>query len=808
MFSNYLKTAWRNLWKNRTFSTINIGGLALGIAAFLLIMSYLAFEYSYDDYNANADRLYRIPMEIVEKGQVETKPQTFAFTYPAVAPALKHDFPEVAEAIRFRKQWGVVKYQNEKFLEDDFLFFVDPGVLKMFSFDFEKGSSQTTFSDLNDAIITTSTAKKYFGDADPIGKPLTYNKEDYIVKAVVKDLPENSHLDFHILLNYNKYVQLVKNFGGDAQNSWNWSDFYTYVLLKPGTNANTLQAQLPAFALRHMGENMQHDGFKITFNVQPLKDIHLHSKYDYEWTGNGNFTYLKYLGIAGFFILFIAWINYINLSTARALDRAKEVGVRKVIGAGKRQLIRQFLTESLLINFAAVLLGLAIYSLSLPYFCRLVGLQVASVSLPGTQFSLLLCAIFLSGALLAGAYPSFILSSYSPLEALKPAGTGTISRRNKDLLRRSLVIIQFFTAILLISGAIGFYKQLHYMSSADLGVNVSQTLTLNQPIGLDSTKTDLVSSFVNELASYPGVSSVTQSTSIPGSEIGGSSGFTTLHSTEDKRCRDYGIDNKFIDAYGLELLAGRNFTTDRSGKITNIILNETAVNVFGFGSPAKAIGQQIRDNSNLYTIIGVLKDFHQKSLQNDFDPIVFYPEYSYNMSNFSIKFNTTDLKGLMAFVKQKWTARFPDSPFSYNFLDDIFNAQYKSDQLFSTVLWLFTLLAIIVASLGLLGLSLYTVAKRSKEISIRKVLGATVFQITRLIVKDYLKLIVIAAIPAIPIAYYVLRNWLDDYAFHISIGLWFIIAPVAMIGTIAMTTVLYHSIRAALGNPVKNLKTE
>jgi putative ABC transport system permease protein len=546
----------------------------------------------------------------------------------------------------------------------------------------------------------------------------------------------------------------------------------------------------------------------VTFNLQPLKDIHLKSKYNYEFAGNGNLVFVKYLGLAAFFILFIAWINYINLSTARALDRAREVGVRKVIGAGKYQLIRQFLTESMLINLLAILSGIMIYFLTLPSFCRLLALSEADLTIPMLPLLTIIGIVFFSGGLLAGVYPSFILSSYSPLQALKQSVAGSIAGNNKNLLRKSLVVIQFFAAIMLIAGAIAYYRQLRYMSTADLGIDISQTLVLHQPISLDSSKSNRIAIFVNDLERHPGIQSVSQSSSIPGSEVGGSSYITTLHSKAQKLCRGYDIDNKFIRDYHLDILAGRGFTTDKHGPETNVILNQAAVSALGFSSDDAAIGEKIKDGISLYNIIGVVKDFHQKSLQSNIDPIVFYPGELHDMSEYSIKINTPDQKGMIDFIHREWAAAFPDSPFSYNFLDDVFDAQYKSDRLISLVLGLFAVLAIIVASLGLFGLSLYTITKRAKEISIRKVLGATVYQITRLIAKDYLGLILIAALPAISVAWWVLNGWLDDYAFHISLGWWFIVSPIALILAVAMSTVIYHSLRAALNNPAKNLGSE
>ena len=808
MLRNYLKTAWRNLWKTRTFSAINVFGLAIGIAAFLLIVSYLHFEYSFDDYNVKKDRIFRVPMEVTELSQSLAQSERYAFTYPAVAGALRRDFPEIEETMRIRKQWGVVRSGNNQFVEDDNFLYVDTSIFRMFTYEFVAGDAENAFRELNDIVITSATAEKYFGALNPLGRKLTYNKEDFVVKAVIKDPPTNSHLHFHILANYNKYVQDVAKSGGDAQNSWGWSDFYTYALLRPGADPGKIQAQLPAFARRHMGDRMKESGILVRFDLQPLKDIHLRSRYQYEWPGNGDLSYLKYLGAAALFLLVIAWINYVSLTSARAIDRAKEVGVRKVIGAGRVQLIRQFLMESLLINLLSVVSGLIIYWLSLPAFARLVELSTGQLALPDVEFWVLVAGIFLLGTFLAGAYPSFILSSQTPLQSLKPVTALAADRSNKGLIRRSLVVLQFFAAIVLISGALGLNRQMQYMSKADLGLNVRQTLILHQTIGQDSSKTRLIASFIHDLESHPGVLSVTASTSVPGSEVGGASRFHTLYSDAEKTGRDFGIDSKFIPDYGITVVAGRNFTTDKLEPVTNVILNEAAVRVFGFKSNEAAISERLMAGTTPYKVIGVIRDYHQKTLQNVIDPIVFYPEDQHNMSDFSIKINTADAKALVDFARAKWLGAFPESPFVYRFLDDVFNTGYKNERLFSTVLWLFTLLAVIVASLGLLGLSIYTVAKRRKEISIRKVLGATVLQIVRLVAKDFILLVLLSALGAIPLAWYLLQNWLRDYAFHISIGPWFFLAPVLLIVSIAMCTVCYHSLKAALTKPVKHLKEE
>src|SRR5688572_7679631 len=413
MIKNYFKTAWRTLWKNKTFSAINIFGLSVGVAAFLLIINYLRFEYSYDDHHTRKERIFRVPMVVAEK---DGKEQTFAFTYPAVAPALKKDFPEIAEAARFRRQGGIVKYGDLKIIEPGTLYYADSSLFNIFSFRFKKGNAITAFKELNDAVISEATAKKYFGEIDPIGKALHYRDEDYVVKVVLEDIPANSHIKFNILLNYSKYIQLTN---GAANTSWGWSDFYTYILLRPGTNVTALSSKLAAFAQRHMGDDMKQHDYEVAFHLQPLKDIHLRSEYDYEMAGNGNLSYLKYLGIAALFILFIAWINYIYLSTAHSLDRSKEVGIRKVVGAGQFQLVRQFLAEALFLNMLAIVMGIVIFRLTLSSFSTLVEKDISSLMVSDWRFWVFVIVVFLLGTLLAAFYPAFVLSSFQPVNSIK-----------------------------------------------------------------------------------------------------------------------------------------------------------------------------------------------------------------------------------------------------------------------------------------------------------------------------------------------------------------------------------------------------
>jgi len=808
MIRNNIKSGFRNLWKIKTFSTINIVGLSLGIAAFLLILAYLRFEYSYEDFNAKKDRIYRVPMEITEKGEKE---QTFAFTYPAVGPALLKDYPEVETMARFRRQSGVITQGETKLLETGAIFYADKSLFTIFSFPFIKGNSSSVFAQLNEVVLTETTAKKYFGNEDPMQKTIRYKQQDYVVTGILKDLPANSHLQFAMIFNYDKYVQIAKSFGGDAENSWGWSDYYTYVLLKPGTDAKALQKKLTGFSEKHMGRQMKEKNFQVNFTLQPISEIHLRSTYDYEFPGNGNLGYLKYLGIAAFMIILIAWINYVNLSTARALDRSHEVGIRKAIGATRKQLVYQFMTESVIVNFISITLGIVAYFLFLPYLTNLLE-KSGNVLQPGNlQFWLYIIGFFILGTLVAGFYPSFILSSFQPVKALKNEQSSA-KGLNRNLLRKSLVVLQFTAAIILITGAIGFYRQLTFMSKKDLGVNIDQTLLLFQNINLDSSRISSINSFTDELKRNKAVVSVTSSTCVPGQEVNGSSSFTLGKSPAEKRCRVFGIDDVFIPNYKLQLVAGRNFANDPALVDTttsaNVIINETAARVFGFANPAEILNRELYSGELKLRIVGILKDYHQESLKTKFDPIVFYPETDINRNVYSIKLESKNYPEVLESIKKIWTARFPDSPFNFAFLDERFNAQYKNDRQFSVILWWFTALAIVVAGLGLFGLSLYTIAKRKKEISIRKVLGADVLQVILLTSKDYIKLVIIAGVFAIPVAWKILNNWLDQYAFQIPVNLLMFLIPFTLILLIAAITISFQSIKAALANPAKNLRTD
>jgi putative ABC transport system permease protein len=804
MFRNYVKTAFRSLIKQRAFTLVNVLGLSLGMAASLIILNYLNFERSYDDFHQKADRIFRVPMQITEKGG-ET--QTFAFTYPPVATAMMKDFSEVENAVRWRGQNGVIQVGDQSFLEKFSLFFVDRSIFDIFSFQFAKGNAASALKELNEVVLTESAAKKFFGTTEAIGKTIRYRNENFVVKAVLKDLPQNSHLQLEILFNFDKYIQLVESQGGKIRDNWGWSDYYTYVLLKPNVHAASLQAKLPAFAERYKGEDMKTANYTVQFDLQPLKDIHLRSPYDYEMPGNGNFKYLNFLALAGLLILIIAWINYINLSTARSLDRSKEIGIRKVVGAMRGQLIRQFLVEALLINVISAVGGILIFQASMPCFQDLVGKKIPGFSFTDWPFWAALGSLFLLGSLLSGFYPAFVMSAFRPIQTLKGDAVLAAGKNGNNTLRRILVVGQFAAAIVFIAVIVGLYQQMQFMQRLDLGFNMHQTLVVQETMPVDSAEAIKVNAFLSELKRNPAIVAASASTDIPGKEVGNATTFWPKNSKNEKRCRTLGVDPTFIADYGLKIVAGRAFRENFAAEKTTVILNETAAKILGFATPEAAIGQLITYSDGDLTVVGVLSDYHQESLREEYDPIVFYAGTNF-WEYYSLKVNSSDMPGTVAMVEKTWKSFFPGSPFEYLFLDDYYNQQYKIDRQFNTILWCFTVLAIVVACLGLLGLSAFVLSKKSKEISIRKVMGASISQIVWLVTKEYFRLILIACVLALPAAYGLMHRWLESYAFRINIGWWFFVLPLVAIVLITALTVSWQSVRAAAANPVKSLRSE
>ncbi|WP_149240018.1 ABC transporter permease [Dyadobacter sp. 32] len=822
MLKNYLKIARRNLWRNKTFSAINVFGLAIGIAACFFIFEYVYFESSYDRFNKNATNIYRIPISY--SGSMANVPTTAA-NHPAVGPAMKADFPEVTDYVRVVSvslfmNASTMSYEplnaTPKTFNESKIFLADASFFKIFSYPLVYGDPKSCLTEANTIAISAAEAKKYFGSQNPIGQILKMNgRMPMKVTAVFKDIPENSHLKFDMLISF---ATVGPDWGKDV---WTWPEFYNYVVLAPGTDVKKLEAKFPAFIQKYLGAKMKELSFGNTFQLQPITDIHLNSNYLKEAEANGSEKEIYFLGIIGVFILFIAWINYINLATAKSMERAKEVGLRKVVGAEKQQLIIQFLLESLIVNMLASFLATVIILAFVPFFNDFIGKDIStgffSTGLGGRPiFWLSATGVFAFGALLVGAYPAFVLSSFLPAAVLK----GLIIKSNKGIsLRRVLVSFQFVLSIILISATLIVFKQFNYMRNGSLGYKKDQVLIVKSPAIADSTIGSRYNFFKSELKQTASVIGATTTSDIPGSMIRYRNSVRRANQDQSHNFTSYlmEIDENFIPAYKIELLAGKNFVaSDSSGlnmKSNNkIIVNEEVVKALGYKSAVEAVNQDVLfrlGQADLpCKIIGVTKNFHQRSLKEKYDPILFYyPSYS-DWKYISVNLNVANATKSISDIEASYKRSFPGNPFEYFFLDDYFNQQYHADNRLGNVFGLFAILAIVVASMGLLGLSSYVIKLRTKEIGVRKVLGASVSGLLVLVSKDFVRLVAVAAVIAIPIIYFSAADWLNSYAFHISLGWAIFVVPPILLLTITLITICLQSLKTALMNPVKSLRSD
>ena len=822
MIRNYLTVAYRNLVRNKIYSLINIFGLAIGIAACFFIFQYVHFESSYDRFNKNVDHLYRIPISY--SGSLSNVPVT-ATNHPAVAPAMKKDFPEVQDFARVVHtslflNASTLTYRHEKDEEKTFneesIFLADASFFNLFSYPLVAGDRKTCLLEANSMVISASHAHKYFGSDDPIGKTLSLNGEIPLkITAVFNDVPENSHLKFDALISFNT---VGKEWGYD---NWRFPEFYNYILLRPGADPKKLESKFPAFVEKYVGTIMSELNFRCAFHLQPVADIHLKSNLRNEAEANGSDKEVSFLFIIGIFILVIAWINYVNLSTARSMERAKEVGLRKVVGAPRRQLIVQFLFESVLVNMIALLLAAILVLSCMPFIHGFIGKDISSgfftTGLGSTfNFWLLLVVIFLAGALLVGAYPALVLSSFKPVTVLK----GLVVKSNTGIsLRRVLVSFQFVLSIILIAATIIVYQQLRFMRNRDLGYKKEQLLIVKAPVYKDSTFEGKFNYFTTELKRNPAVLNTSSSSEVPGKEI--LSRNSIRKPSEEQSLKHVAlyleIDENFIPTYQLQLVAGRNFQgTDSSallpGTNNKVLINEVTAAELGFTSPKDAVNREMvftLDQKEVpCTIVGVLKNFHQRSLKETFDPVLCYYPSRTAWKYVSVKLSSSNLAGSISDIEKLYKSSFAGNPFQYFFLDDFFNRQYQSDQRLGSVFGLFAALAIIIACLGLLGLSSFIIRLRIKEIGIRKVLGSSVSGIVILFSKDLVRLVIIASVIAVPIIYFAAQKWLANYAFHINLSWIMFVAPPVLLLIISLITVAFQSARAALSTSVKSLRPE
>jgi len=819
MIKNYFKTAWRNLWKNKTFSFINIAGLAIGMAACLLILQYVSFQLSYDQFNKNASDIYRVSNDRYQHGKLI---QHGTITYSGVGPAMQADYPEVVNHTRVEPSGKTIISYNLKKIGEQNTFYVENSFLSMFSYPLVAGNAATALSDPHTVILSQTLAKKIFEVVDDnyaslLGKGIIAGSDStpYKITGISKDVPENSHLQFDLLLSYIT-LYTGPNAWKEAEYDFTDSDFWHYVQLKHGTNYKALEAKFPAFSQRHFqGDKIS--GSDEKFYLQPLSKAHLYSDFEYEIGETGSATVVWGLLIIAVLIIVIAWVNYINLATAKSMERAKEVGVRKVSGATKQQLIRQFLSESLIINIIALCISLLIVTLVQHGFNSLVKYQLSlpylfQKGLSGYSITATLIGLIVIGIFVSGFYPAFVLSSFKPILVLK--GKFTSSGKGA-ILRKALVVGQFAITVALIIGSFVVYKQLKFVNAQNLGMNISQMLIVKPPelTNWDSTFIDRENSFTDQLKQLPHVMGATTSWNIPGGETGRSFAVRRVDQDSTVRftMRHSGIGMDYLKVYKIKLLAGRDYTyTDFNpdfGKLHNIILNESAIKLLGYSSPQDAIGKTIIRWQKKWDIVGVIDNYHQKSLRYPVEPTMLFPAYGTG-SYISVKTDTRDLPATVAAIRKKFDTFFPGNLFDYFFLDDHFNEQYKNDKLFGKVFAIFAGFAIFIACLGLLGLSLFATAQRTKEIGVRKVLGASVTNIVALLSKDFIKLVVIAFVIASPVAWFIMHNWLRDFAYRIEISWWIFLGAGLLAVLIALGTISFQAVKAAIANPVKSLRTE
>ncbi|HTH57580.1 MAG TPA: ABC transporter permease [Cyclobacteriaceae bacterium] len=807
MIQNNIKIAFRNFAKQKAYTLLNIVGLSLGMAASLLILQYVKYERSFDTFHSRAKDIYRIQYNGWQNGKLNFES---AVAVPAVGPALKDNFPEVEQYTRFLPFGGIFSYEKSgeapiAFREESALF-ADTSMFTVFDFRLATGNPATCLKGVDKVIISQKLAKKYFNNDDPIGKRLTRNGDlVFEVTGVFQDVPENSHIKFDMLISYETINAMTK--GGSAT-SWGWYDFYSFVLLKPGTDVKALQAKWDAYLQKVRGPEWEKNSAKQEFIFRPLTDIHLHSHLLYETSPeelrDGDSVYA--LSVIAIFILVIAWVNYVNLATARSFKRANEVGVRKVVGAIRGQLISQFITESFLLNSIAATLAIGLVCLLWSPFSSLTGWNIPFDYVLRKEFWLLVIVLFLGGALLSGFYPAIILSSFKPIQVLKGK---VIHSSSGNFLRKGLVVFQFIASVFLISGSLIVFEQLSYMKSKDLGLNITQTLVLKGPrVIADSLYTLKYQTFKNEILQIPAVKGIALSSNVPGVENYWTTGIRRISGGPegDNVVTNMGIDHDFITQYAVKILSGRNFSREFPSDKKGILINYSLLKELEFKDAAKAVGELAVVGGDTVRIIGVIDDFHQMSLKTAIIPLVC--RLRDQASYYSIKMETSNYQAAMESIENSWKAFFPGNPLDYFFLDQFFNRQYERDDRFGTVFTIFTGLAIFIASLGLVGLASFMTSQRTREIGIRKVMGSTSSGIVMLLSKGFMQPVLLGITLACPLGWWLMTKWLQSFPYRTSVHLWVFGVSGFFVILIAFISVSSQTWKAALTKPAETLKYE
>ncbi|MEM6262255.1 MAG: ABC transporter permease [Bacteroidota bacterium] len=798
MLRSYLLVALRNLQRQKFFSALNILGLSLGLAASLLLVKYISYEWSYDRFHSNADRIYG-----VSSGTYPNE-NGYAVTSPLVAPALQANFPEVVAAARiFPTEPNVTANRGRNIFHQkvENALYANHAFLKVFDFGCSPGAS---LLEPLSTVISEDLAFKLFGTTDVIGKSLAIKgmfESVYTITGTFGELPGNSMLQFELLVSDHPFDQNMNYYQG-------WRGFFTFLLLEEGANPDNLEAQFPELIRKSQGEESRE-----WLRLLPLKDIYLFSSTSFDLPRQGNISLLITMGVIAVFLLLLAWVNYINLATARSLDRAREVGIRKVLGSNRRQLVTQFMAESLVLNLVAMAIALGLVQLCLPAFNKLVGHPAGSGLLghaDSTWIWLLAMGVVLMGSFGAGIYPAFILSRFKPIQTLK----GKFSHAKQGMqVRRGLVVLQFFVAAVLLMATFTVYQQISYMRSQQLGIEIAQTLIIDAPVFQQEKDSLTGERFRRAVQQMPAVTSFLHSATVPALQphnYGTTAWRPEGDSTKPGQAMVTQVGEGYFEHFGIQLLSGNDYSTPTAQKSGALLINESLRKQLGFSSSESAVGKRIRTGNRVspQVIQGVVSDFHSAGLQSAINPSLF--QFAPTGQFFSLHLSTTghELANVVKKIETVYTNLFPAEPFEYTFLDQAFEKEYQQDRRFGMIFGLFTGLTLLIACLGLLGLSAFSAAQRTRELSIRKVMGATATDLWNLLTKEFLTLVILANLLAWPVAWWLLSQWLDQYAYHISFGIGLAVVPAMLMLAIALSAVSYQSWRAARVDPAKSLKYE
>ncbi|MFH6604416.1 ABC transporter permease [Maribacter algicola] len=805
MYKLFLKIATRYLLKNKLYSFINIFGLAIGIASFFLIMLYVHYERSYDKFEGS-ENVYRVYMDYLEGG--EWVPGD-ANAYIVSGPTLKDEFPEVQDYVRLRHTNDAVLIHDDRVFEDNRGSLADPSFFQIFDRTLAKGDVNNALNEPYSLVLTESLAEKIFGNEDALGKTLKVFSSDsplFTVTGVLADSPRNTHIKNDVLISF-KTFHTWEAFERDWQYTWNQNMYFTYLKLDPLANANAFKKKVMNFKV----EDLPYE----RHNIEPLEDIHLYSDKPYEAEANGSANRVTFLLAIALIILILSWLNYVNLSTAKSLERAKETGIRKVAGAQKPQIMLQSFLESLLLNLLAIIIAVSIVLLVLPIFNNYAGM-VLKVDLSNVIDFIPILGFVLFGALVSGLYPAMVLSKYTPAKSLKgkiqTTGSGPI-------IRKVLIMGQFFATIVLLIGTIVVTKQIRFIQNQPIGVDLHQVVALNGQILSampDSLFVKNLETFKHELENFPFVEATAGAETYPGGgydELNSNAGITFPNGIRDdiRITYNYGVHPDYFKLMDLEFLAGEPFKENSSGESDKVVLNEKFVRFMEITDMQEAVSKTMKIFGEERIISGVIKDYHHFGLKTGIEPMLL--RYESNGDKLLVKFNQTALSSngmtnALAQIENKWKELFPKSTFNYTFLDQKFEAQYNEDKTFGSAFQIFTVLAILIASMGLFGLTSYTCIQRKKEIGVRKVNGASIAQILALLNKDFVKWVGLAFIIAVPVSWYVMNKWLEGFAYKTTMNWWiFAIAGITAL-TIAMLTVSWQSFKAAIANPVDALRDE